>query len=502
MNQNIEKGTCNENSKEENQVKCSEDEPENKQSDEKTEESNKNSDSEDAPKTEETENQTVSEAIEEPVMIVTGDGNGADCESAPFIIGEEIIEPVMYFWGEGYGYENTAGNSDSGDGSTNVISTDEITNAASNNQVNGENSNFQSENVDNPGSNKSPRKTKHVLKSKDVNEEDGQSDSKKPCVRNKQDNNSSLDSSSNSTLNDTKDDEEQIYNDSDNIVKCVKRSNKGTSAIRKCDKTNTKVKLKIKESNSGDDTNPNVLEKRKGSFSASDHEGHASAAEEENVTENKNKLSCPLDDTLPLKKLKLENSSIVDDTSDKDKVASNISTKSISSIDVESNKEISKCDNIEYSNDDCSNINKDEESEETNVKSNVDITNRKKLKVNRLKFKKNKSLRSAKRTQKSDNGGNSDKDKTVKQPLKRSLVDTKRDKHNTDSVSDVQSEDEELGGKRLKIKQKKLKSTHKKRVNDNTLKESSTEDSDNDTLHAIGKCSFSVEHFFYVLINF
>lgn len=61
--------------------------------------------------TEESIEEAVGEAIEEPLMIVTGEGNGADCESSYFI-GEEICEPVMYFYGEGWGADNDTGNPD------------------------------------------------------------------------------------------------------------------------------------------------------------------------------------------------------------------------------------------------------------------------------------------------------------------------------------------------------------------------------------------------------
>ncbi|XP_014232727.2 titin homolog [Trichogramma pretiosum] len=50
----------------------------------------------------------VGEAIEDPVMMVRGEGSGADCDA---VFGEEIEEPVMYFYGEGSGADCETGNS-------------------------------------------------------------------------------------------------------------------------------------------------------------------------------------------------------------------------------------------------------------------------------------------------------------------------------------------------------------------------------------------------------
>lgn len=56
----------------------------------------------------------VGEAIEEPTMIVRGEGAGSDCEApAPMLdleIGEAVEEPVMFFYGEGSGRECDTGN--------------------------------------------------------------------------------------------------------------------------------------------------------------------------------------------------------------------------------------------------------------------------------------------------------------------------------------------------------------------------------------------------------
>ncbi|XP_065353415.1 remodeling and spacing factor 1-like isoform X1 [Cloeon dipterum] len=49
----------------------------------------------------------VGEAIEEPLMLVQGEGNGADCDA---VFGEAIEEPVMFFCGVGSGRECDTGN--------------------------------------------------------------------------------------------------------------------------------------------------------------------------------------------------------------------------------------------------------------------------------------------------------------------------------------------------------------------------------------------------------
>jgi remodeling and spacing factor 1 len=49
----------------------------------------------------------VGEAIEEPVLLIKGEGSGADCEAE---FGEAIEEPMMFFCGVGAGVENCTGN--------------------------------------------------------------------------------------------------------------------------------------------------------------------------------------------------------------------------------------------------------------------------------------------------------------------------------------------------------------------------------------------------------
>ncbi|XP_043273191.1 uncharacterized protein [Venturia canescens] len=52
----------------------------------------------------------VGPAIEEPVMMVRGEGSGSDCDAVNPIIGEAIEEQVVFFYGDGTGRECDTGN--------------------------------------------------------------------------------------------------------------------------------------------------------------------------------------------------------------------------------------------------------------------------------------------------------------------------------------------------------------------------------------------------------
>lgn len=52
----------------------------------------------------------VGEAIEEPIMMVQGEGSGSDCDAVNPIVGEAIEEPTAFFYGEGSGAECETGN--------------------------------------------------------------------------------------------------------------------------------------------------------------------------------------------------------------------------------------------------------------------------------------------------------------------------------------------------------------------------------------------------------
>lgn len=52
----------------------------------------------------------VSETIEEPMMMVQGEGSGSDCDAVNPIVGEAVEEPTIFFYGEGSGAECETGN--------------------------------------------------------------------------------------------------------------------------------------------------------------------------------------------------------------------------------------------------------------------------------------------------------------------------------------------------------------------------------------------------------
>ncbi|KAK2585006.1 hypothetical protein KPH14_008535 [Odynerus spinipes] len=52
----------------------------------------------------------TSEVIEEPLMMVQGEGSGSDCDAVNPGLGEPIEEPIMFFYGEGSGVECETGN--------------------------------------------------------------------------------------------------------------------------------------------------------------------------------------------------------------------------------------------------------------------------------------------------------------------------------------------------------------------------------------------------------
>uniref|UniRef100_A0A2M4A4M4 Putative titin n=1 Tax=Anopheles triannulatus TaxID=58253 RepID=A0A2M4A4M4_9DIPT len=64
------------------------------------------------PKGESPDKVTVGEAIEDPPVMVQGEGSGADCDSATVqpLFSEVIEEPIMFFYGAGAGAENGMGN--------------------------------------------------------------------------------------------------------------------------------------------------------------------------------------------------------------------------------------------------------------------------------------------------------------------------------------------------------------------------------------------------------
>lgn len=52
----------------------------------------------------------VGEAIEEPIMMIQGEGSGSDCDAVNPGLGEAVEEPIVFFYGEGSGEECQTGN--------------------------------------------------------------------------------------------------------------------------------------------------------------------------------------------------------------------------------------------------------------------------------------------------------------------------------------------------------------------------------------------------------
>ncbi|XP_076388083.1 uncharacterized protein LOC100874631 isoform X3 [Megachile rotundata] len=52
----------------------------------------------------------IGEAIEEPVMMIQGEGSGSDCDAVNPGLGEAVEEPIIFFYGEGSGEECQTGN--------------------------------------------------------------------------------------------------------------------------------------------------------------------------------------------------------------------------------------------------------------------------------------------------------------------------------------------------------------------------------------------------------
>lgn len=446
------------------------------------------------------EDEVISESIEEPVMIVTGEGNGADCESSSFFIGEEIVEPVMYVWGEGNGFENNTGNPDNNDDCG--VPERKLEENNSNdliNYANGECTSNTSSNGDtndkekirtlkkakkdilqtsSPSSSVSKRSLKKQSDNLTDNIED-ENDSKKHCVRNVC-NDNLCDNSSKSKCTRL---QEHVSEDSELIHKNPISSNKASTIEKETNKGTAKVKLK-KQSEKN-----NILEKRKSSVSSSDHEEGTSPDKSDVSIDSSNAINAP--DTLPPKKLKLENSIDENDLSEKQQDLEIKDNNTLTNI--ENNELASKCDNLEYIVNKSSNISNHENSDDKQTINVVDgVSNRKKLKIVRNKFRKHKIILkdTPTETTHSDNENsvnNCDTNsKMGSKALKRSLLDSnKREKSQSESVSE-EIEDEEMGGKRPKLKSKKSILASRKKKEAEIEKNSTSEESDNETLQAIG----------------
>lgn len=68
------------------------------------------------PDSEEDCNNVLNDIVEEPLMLIRGEGSGVDCEAQP-IFSEVIEEPILFVYGLGNGVENKMGNIKTGDDS-------------------------------------------------------------------------------------------------------------------------------------------------------------------------------------------------------------------------------------------------------------------------------------------------------------------------------------------------------------------------------------------------
>lgn len=377
----------------------------------------------------------VGEAIEEPVMLVTGEGSGADCDSS-YIIGEEISEPVMYFYGEGWGYDNDTGNPEiieqansPEENSAEENGTEECLNGDVHELSNSSNKTKLGKSVKLKSS--VPSVTKRTLKkqSNDTTEVLN-TDPKKPCVRDLEQSDGS--NSAKNNENDLK--REASVNDKSttdsespkkNNAKKGRRKVKKKSNLARNLKLNKSTELVNAETDNSHDSKTSIIEKRKSSVSSVDQEDTVNTENEKEKSPDK---ELKVEDPLPPKKLRLETTP-----------ESDVSTHS---------KEIGdSVDNGETNKDTLN-----------NVESNP-IAQRKKIKANKGKFKRKKIVKKVEDdTEKgSDKEIVTDNGKKECKSLKRSLLDaTMSDKNKSESQSESEDDEPITSGKRLKIKPKKI----------------------------------------------
>lgn len=375
-------------------------------------------------------------------MLVTGDGNGADCDSS--YLGEEIVESVMFFCGEGSGYDNDTGNPEAiaqenneGENTDEENGNDEC--------VNGEDheiSNTSKSKLVKTVKLKSklPSVNKRTLKKQSTDSSEAlKPDTKKHCVRNlgKSDSSNSNSKSTEkdlkreSSVNDkTTDSESPIKN---NLKKSRNKVKKKSQLARALKIKETKDALiSVTETDNGHDSKTSIIEKRKSSLSSDQDQDEENTENEKEKSPDK---ELKVDDTLPPKKLRLETSPESDNpvTHSKD---------TVETVDSVNNSD--KTQNDEKTN--------------TKILETNSISQRKKIKASKGKFKR-KLVR--KKVEIKDNDETNDDEKPAavvkNKSLKRSLLDaTLSDKNKSESQSESEDEEPVTSGKRLKIKPKKI----------------------------------------------
>ncbi|XP_068632975.1 remodeling and spacing factor 1 isoform X2 [Battus philenor] len=411
--------------------------------------------------TEDDKPEELSEVIEEPVMIIKGDGNGEDCDSSYFI-GEEISEPVMFIYGDGWGWDNDTGNPETIEqtNNTDLHENSDVDNA-SEECVNGEHAN----NVKKSSRVKlnkdaklryKPAVTKRSLRKQSSDNVD---DSKKHCVRSLDKSNGSNSSASSS--------QKELRRDSSVHEKtdCQSTSKSKTKKdIRKVKKVETPMALrKSKDNNSiseteGRKSKSSIIEKRKSSVSSEHDETENVQNDNEETAAKDNKT----DDTLPLKKLRLE-------PLEPEPEPDSVSHSKAENEDV-------KNENIE---------NKDVNTE--NVKDS--ITKRKKIKASKGKLKGKKYHKIQTREVSKDNDKLEVNDSKSSKALKRTLLNTTaNDKTKSESQSESDEEEPLTSGKRFKTKPKKIMTASRKKIEAKHMAKCSSE-SEEETLYSLGKKS-------------
>lgn len=377
-------------------------------------------------------------------MVVTGEGNGADCESS-YIIGEEITEEVMFFYGEGSGYDNDTGNPEAIEQTNDA---EEHTDAENGNEecLNGEhtneltNSNSKNKLVKSVKlKSRVPTVTKRALKkqSNDTTEV-LKSDPKKHCIRN-------LRRSDGSNSNTTENERESSVNDkstTDSGSPWKNRIKKGKSKVKKktevarLDSTSDgkEVINAVSETDNCHDNKSSIIEKRKSSVSSGEQDEGENG---DNESEKSPDKELKAEDPLPPKKLRLE-------------------TTPESDINESHSKEpVESVNNSETKNESA------DEKDKTKIE-NDPISKRKKIKASKGKFKRKRFIKTNSDNDNSvvdkstDKDASSVKDKKNKS-LKRSLLDaTMSDKNKSESHSESEVDEPVSSGKRLKTRPKKI----------------------------------------------
>lgn len=352
----------------------------------------------------------------------------------------------MFFYGEGYGYDNDTGNPEAIERENQIENSDEENSTEE--CLNGEN--HEISNSSKAKSVKSvklksklPSVTKRTLKKQSTDTSEAlKPDTKKPCVRNldKSDSSNSISKGSDRDLKRESSVNDKTTTDSESPNK--NHTKKGRSKVKKKPEVTRKLKIKEKEvlnsvveTDNGHDSKISIIEKRKSSLSTDDQEDEHTENEKDKSPDKELK-----EDALPPKKIRLETTPESDDTGSHYK-------ETLNATEV-----VNRSDDKKSSND----------SEIANKVDNNPISQRRKIKANKGKFKrklihKNESTQSNKFDKEEKANGDKKEETPKNKSLKRSLLDaTLSDKNKSESQSESEDDEPVTSGKRLKIKPKKI----------------------------------------------